>query len=208
MLDINNYDKRCIILAGLERALENQKKTSILTTVKKSTEQSKMKLYAGIMIPSTVRAQLYQRYINPSALYKLHSSFDTSMSLNDLRRVTSIFLKIGSLKFADVSELHDAQAAARIVQSMMQKYEGILRQFNVDDKGAVLFACFGLPPLSHENDSVYGVKAALEIAREFSESFNQFSIGVTTGVISISGIGYKTRTEYALVGCGTQVGII
>ena len=41
------------------------------------------------------------------------------------------------------------------MQLVIFQYEGIVRQFLVDDKGTVLIAAFGVPPLSHEGTSRY-----------------------------------------------------
>ena len=92
------------------------------------------------------------------------------------------------------------QKALTVVQTSISKHEGILRQFHVDDKGAIILVFFGLPPLAHKNDASQAIRAALEINTAFSEIFEHFSMGITTGVISIGGVGNSLRTEYALMG--------
>ncbi|KAI9223332.1 hypothetical protein BC828DRAFT_268396 [Blastocladiella britannica] len=92
------------------------------------------------------------------------------------------------------------QAVMTAVQVALKKFEGILRQFHVDDKGAVILAFFGLPPLAHKNDAMLGVQAGMLICEDLKRHFDEFSIGVTTGVISIGGVGNSLRTEYALMG--------
>ncbi|KAL7753070.1 hypothetical protein RI367_001522 [Sorochytrium milnesiophthora] len=240
--------------------------------------------------------EYYKQYINQSALFKLESDLRSAnpfqmnqgvnhlMSLNELRQVTTVFLKIGSLSFQAVDNYEDAlkeqkryiaeqeqtlktlqseyerlrqleqnmpadsaetasaqyaaqqveanveaasakldsskavqrdleitcaleleeavrkcQAALTSVQTVLKKHEGILRQFHVDDKGAVILAFFGLPPLAHKNDAKLGVQAGLELCEELSKHFDLFSIGITTGVVSIGGVGNSLRTEYALM---------
>ena len=191
----------CIVLSSLEKDIATRKlmkKQMSQTHSQRAFEvvQDREELFRRI--PYDLRVAVYQKYVNQSALHKLRSGFDTSMSLNELRQVTTLFIKVGDIKFENLSELEETQTAVTIVQKAMTKFEGSLRQFNVDDKGAVLLACFGLPPLAHENDAMYGVNAAMEIAKSFA-LFQEFSIGVSTGVISISGIGHTGRTEYALV---------
>jgi hypothetical protein len=92
-----------------------------------------------------------------------------------------------------------------IVQNALRRYEGSLRQKHVDDKGATILIFFGLPPLAHENDASYGLKAGLEICEKFSGAFDDFSIGITTGVVSIGGVGNENRIEYAVVSCLTCI---
>ena len=114
--------------------------------------------------------------------------------------MTTLFIKIESLK--DVSRddlLQQCQDAITVVQSALQRYDGSLRQFQVDDKGAAILCFFGLPPLAHENDSELGISAGIEIREKFLSMFEKFSIGVTTGVVSFGGVGATGRAEYAVV---------
>jgi hypothetical protein len=57
----------------------------------------------------------------------------------------------------------------------------------------------GLAPKAHDKDALYGVKAALDICHAFVRVVGIFSIGVTTGLVSINGVGNPVRTEYAVV---------
>lgn len=149
-------------------------------------------------IPFDLRVSLYKKYINHAVISKLLSGYDDLMAMNELRQLTTVFIHLGDLKFTSALELAQTQSAMESVQRAMTKYEGSLRQFHVDDKGATILAFFGLPPLAHENDAAYGLKAAIEIAKDFLK-FKSFSIGVTTGTVAIGGVGNKERTEYALV---------
>lgn len=156
--------------------------------------------------------ELIKRFINQSALFKLQMDFNQSkvfrieagveelMAMNELRQATTIFIKIGSLVTTDARlMLETAQEVISIVEGACKKYEGSMRQFHVDDKGAVILLFFGLPPLAHANDAIFGIKAATEIKDKFDRSFDSFSIGLTTGNISIGAVGNAVRTEYALV---------
>ena len=39
----------------------------------------------------------------------------------------------------------------------------------------------------------------MEICEKFQGAFDDFSIGITTGVVSIGGVGNENRIEYAVV---------
>ena len=67
-----------------------------------------------------------------------------------------------------------------------QAYEGTLRQMVTDDKGTSLLTVFGLPPWSHENDALFGVRAALEIRKLFESLCADWAIAVTTGARSLA----------------------
>ncbi|KNC97873.1 uncharacterized protein SPPG_09415 [Spizellomyces punctatus DAOM BR117] len=201
---IGDYDKRCIILQGLEKA-----RRKLAPPLPASNDD----LALWDIVPPAVNVELYRNFINQSALFKLQADISQSrlfhlesgltdlLGLYELRQVTTVFIRIGSLRrWESIAKLQEAQEAMRIVQSAFTRFEGSLRQFHVDEKGAVILAFFGLPPLAHENDATFGIKAALEICSQFTEMFDDFSIGITTGVVSIGGVGNSVRTEYAVMG--------
>ncbi|KAJ3382209.1 hypothetical protein HDU92_004893 [Lobulomyces angularis] len=245
---IGSYDKRCIILTGLESA--KRKMRHLQSTKMSVTEDSLMvnetspglkkkrstvcqaagagaiealeqgdsiaSLDAANILPDLVQAaavDMYKLFINPSALYKLQTDINQSrlfrvdagltdlMSLRESRQVTTIFIRIGALtKWDSEATLNSAQEAMTVVQEALRKYEGSLRQKHVDDKGATILIFFGLPPLAHENDASFGLKAGLEICEKFTDLFDDFSIGITTGMVSIGGVGNENRIEYAVMG--------
>ncbi|KAJ3367248.1 hypothetical protein GGF31_007666 [Allomyces arbusculus] len=293
---LESYDtKKCYIVNGLEPSAINY----ILPPGEANENNGFMDLWdvqlSGDPRPEGIDG--YRQYINQSALFKLANDLQAAspfqlnqgvahlMSLNELRQVTTVFIKIGSLSFAPVEAVEDAikeqegfineqeenlvqirrdilaardtqvapqatpdvvtemestirdletqyadastalaasrqvlkrleadakvalkdalarcQGAMTEVQVALKRREGILRQFHVDDKGAVILAFFGLPPLAHKDDAVLGLRAAMEIVVEFRKLFEKFSVGVSTGVVSIGGVGNSLRTEYALMG--------
>ena len=133
-------------------------------------------------------------------MFRVDAGLTDLMSLRESRQITTIFIRIGSLtKWESKTTLEDAQLAMTVVQEALRKYEGTLRQKHVDDKGATILIFFGLPPLAHENDASFGLKAGLEICEKFQDMFDDFSIGITTGIVSIGGVGNENRIEYAVV---------
>ncbi|KAJ3417194.1 hypothetical protein HDV05_006400 [Chytridiales sp. JEL 0842] len=201
-INIGDYDKRCIIIHGLERA--KRKFTKAESALSLTPEPA----------PTQNCIDNCKHYINDSALFKLQADISQSklfriesnlsnlLSLHELRQVTTVFIRLGPglQKWDSKDSLEQAQQIMTTVQKALKKYEGSLRQFHVDDKGAVILAFFGLPPLAHLNDANHGIKAVLEIHAEFSTFLEQFSIGITTGVVSIGGVGNNSRTEYAVMG--------
>ena len=202
-LNLGDYDKRCIILTGLEKAQRKAPPAQIDDESDMVELDKKQKEY---------QIELYKHFIDRSALFKLQADANQCrlfqmdsgilelLSLTELRQVTTIFIKIGSLQVAHRNDiLEESQKAISAVQNTLNKCEGSLRQFHVDDKGAVILCFFGLPPLAHENDATLGIKAGIEIREKFSEMFDNFSIGITTGVVSFGGVGAIGRAEYAVV---------
>jgi hypothetical protein len=213
---IGNYDKRCIILTGLENA--KRKDGTPNNPILNRGIKHERPILGGVRDVAKankivhITNELTKRFINQSALFKLQMDLNQSkvfrmeagveelMKLNELRQVTTVFMKVGGLVAADPKlMLETAQEVITIVEMACRKYEGSMRQFHVDDKGAVILIFFGLPPLAHTNDATYGLKAAIEIKEKFEKQVEVFSIGLTTGAVSIGAVGNGIRTEYALV---------
>ncbi|RKO89320.1 nucleotide cyclase, partial [Blyttiomyces helicus] len=204
--DIGDYDKRCVILEGLERA---RRKSTVPLPPPRANEEVDL----WDVVPTHWNVELYKSFMNHSAIYKLQADINQSrifrfdsglnelLGISELRQVTTVFIRIGSLRRWDnPALLNDAQHAMSVVQNSLQRYEGSLRQFHVDEKGAVILCFFGLPPLAHENDASFGIKAGLDVCGQFTDYFDDFAIGITTGVVSIGGVGTSVRTEYAVMG--------
>lgn len=118
--------------------------------------------------------------------------------LADLRRVTVLFASMPAL--TELSTLEQAQQVVRTMQETLYRYEGSVNKINVDDKGVTMVAALGLPPLSHEDDPVLGVQAALGIHKALAELGFPSAIGVTTGRAFCGTIGNDIRREYTMIG--------
>jgi class 3 adenylate cyclase len=122
--------------------------------------------------------------------------------LAELRRVTVMFVNLTSLTYERGQQVQ-LEAINEVLCSMQRivfRYEGMVRQFIVDDKGTVLIAVFGVPPFGHEDDAGRGMKTAWEIHHKLLESKVSNSIGVTTGKVFCGSVGSSKRQEYAMVG--------
>ncbi|KAI9469638.1 MAG: hypothetical protein EXX96DRAFT_586924 [Benjaminiella poitrasii] len=127
--------------------------------------------------------QFYYKYINRSALYRMQRSSDDNLPAQ-FREVTIMFVSLGKTNVEDAEGVANVQKAVMIVIQILIKYEGMLQQFAIDDKGATLLSVFGLPPLSHEREAVFAAKAALEIRDCYHyQGFTGFSISLSTGII-------------------------
>jgi len=202
-IQIGGYDKRCVIVKGLENCV---RKVPVLPLDKEAA----FDIFDSV---PNINIELYKPFINPYALYKLKDDIQNCpvfgirddlehlMSIYDTRQVTTVFIRVSTLKFKSMDSLGIAQETMVIVQSYIKKYEGCIRQFHCDDKGALLLIFFGLPPFGHTDDAIRGVKAALSISKELARIFPEknYSFGVTTGVIAVGGVGKSIRTEYAMV---------
>lgn len=125
---------------------------------------------------------------------------------NETRYVSTIFVNLGLtsqdlLAAGQYNEaMHKVHDVLHAVQTAVYRYEGSINKFLMDDKGSTLIACFGLPPVSHEDDSLRAVLAALLICEKLFDLGLQASIGITTGPVFCGVVGNRTRREYTILG--------
>ncbi|HYF61215.1 MAG TPA: adenylate/guanylate cyclase domain-containing protein, partial [Herpetosiphonaceae bacterium] len=118
--------------------------------------------------------------------------------LAELRRVTVLFVNLPDLN--EPARAAQAQATIRALQSVLYHYEGSINKISVDEKGVMLIAALGLPPLAHEDDVARGVEAAMAMAEHLAAQGMRCAIGITTGRAFCGSVGSSTRREYTMIG--------
>ncbi len=118
--------------------------------------------------------------------------------LAELRRVTSLFIKVPEMRRSMDTEI--SQRLVQALQGAIYRYEGSVNKISVDEKGVSLLAAFGLPPFSHEDDPLRGVLAAQDIRNAVGELGMECFIGVATGRVFCGVIGNEDRREYTING--------
>lgn len=117
-----------------------------------------------------------------------------------LRPMTVLFIGTTELHYRDEEDLETFNQLVRALQRTLYRFEGSLNKVAVDDKGTVIMALFGAPPLAHQDDSVRGVKAALEIQGQAQRMSLPLAIGITTGLVFAGPVGSERRFEYTVMG--------
>jgi class 3 adenylate cyclase/tetratricopeptide (TPR) repeat protein len=144
--------------------------------------------------------QRLKAYVPPAVLTHLDGvHFTTAEYLAELRTVTVIFCNL-DVKYEGDDSPKKLQLAFVGMQAILNRFEGTVRQFILDDKGSVLIAAFGLPPLAHEDDAVRAVEASMELKKVLELLQVKPSIGITTGRAFCGAVGSESRREYAMVG--------
>jgi len=120
--------------------------------------------------------------------------------LVDLRPLSVIFLKITTFRSKTDNDLAEVQQLMTLMQESIYEFEGSINRFGFDDKGAVLLAAFGLPPLVHEDDEYRAVMATCKLISKLNEAGHQCVAGITTGTAFCGTVGSPRRSEYTMHG--------
>ncbi|GIW78337.1 MAG: hypothetical protein KatS3mg105_0144 [Gemmatales bacterium] len=120
--------------------------------------------------------------------------------LAELRRVSVLFVNLPGLDQTASDALAAMQHCIQSLQTAIYRYEGAINKLNVDDKGITLVAVLGLPPLTHEDDTIRAVHVALAIEKELQASHLPYAIGLATGRVYCGEIGGQKRREYTIMG--------
>ncbi len=118
--------------------------------------------------------------------------------LAELRHVTVLFVNLPDCDFHVSAER--AQELAAALQEELDRHEATINKLSVDSHGTSLVAATGLPPLSHDDDAVRGVRSALAIAEALERMGRPGAIGVATGQAFCGPIGNESRREYTMIG--------
>ena len=140
----------------------------------------------------------WRDYVPGAALFKIEAGLSDWMA--ELREVSIIFCKIIGLEYPRPDYLAELQAAALVLQRGLYRFEGSLNQLLVDDKGTVMVAAFGLPPVAHDDDPARAIEAALDILQGLRELGLDAALGISTGRVFCGVRGGRQRREYCLIG--------
>ena len=138
----------------------------------------------------------FRPYIPGAIIHRI--SAGQSDWLAELRKVTILFINLPQLSHN--TSLETAHEIMRLIQQLVYRHEGSINKISQDDKGVMIDAAFGLPPLAHTDDPVRGIQAAMMVRQELQARGLQGSIGVTTGRVFCGLIGTNRRREYTFLG--------
>ena len=96
--------------------------------------------------------------------------------------------------------LERLQAFLTASQEVIYRYEGSLNKLAVDDKGTVLLAMFGAPPLAHADDAARAAQAARDLLVMAEAQGLALAVGVATGPVFAGPVGSTNRREYTVMG--------
>ncbi len=138
----------------------------------------------------------FRPYIPGAIIHRI--SAGQSDWLAELRKVTILFINLPEMSHN--TSLETAHEIMRLIQQLVYRHEGSINKISQDDKGVMIDAAFGLPPLAHSDDPVRGIQSVLLIRDELQARGLRGAIGVTTGRVFCGLIGTNRRREYTFLG--------
>jgi class 3 adenylate cyclase/tetratricopeptide (TPR) repeat protein len=120
--------------------------------------------------------------------------------LAELRPMSLLFIGVSGLDYTAPDALERLQAFLTTSQAVIYRYEGSLNKLAVDDKGTVLLAMFGAPPLAHADDAARAAQAARDLLVMAEAQGLAMAIGVATGPVFAGPVGSTNRREYTVMG--------
>jgi class 3 adenylate cyclase len=144
----------------------------------------------------TGQEELLHAFVPPAVLGRLVAHAEW---LAESRAVSVVLCAVPGLTSAESAELTRVHDCVRIAHEMVSRYEGTMR-VDIDDKGLLLLAVFGLPPRAHEDDAVRAVLVAGELQRSVSTFQPGVGVGVATGRALCGAFGNNTRRDYMVRG--------
>jgi class 3 adenylate cyclase len=138
-----------------------------------------------------------------AGMQSLHG--DDTGSLAEVRRLTVLFLLIsgwntnGSEGVTEDSFM-SLHLIFRDMQQVLHDHDGVVKELSVDDKGCVLVAGFGVPPVVGQRlPGVAACLAGLQMLAALQRRGCAGCIGIATGQVFCASLGSKVRREFALV---------
>lgn len=151
------------------------------------------------------------KFVPQAITFGLDSSSDDSLKDlqqfqidAEIRDATVVFVKLAGKKIEEIhgsrSILSTFQDTFTCIQELLSRYDGLLRQFILDDKGIVLIVAFGIAHFTHVDDPLRALDFATDVCSALgSKEINCF-VGIATGRVYAGPVGDQSRQDFALVG--------
>jgi predicted ATPase/class 3 adenylate cyclase len=122
--------------------------------------------------------------------------------LTELRPAVALFVKFSGIDY-DTDENSGVKLNRFVtwVQKALARYEGVLIDVSIGDKGSYLYCEFGAP-IAHENDTWRALTVALEIRAPSADMdfIRDVRIGVSAGTMRTGAYGGTARRTYGVLG--------
>ncbi|HYF65522.1 MAG TPA: AAA family ATPase, partial [Herpetosiphonaceae bacterium] len=146
-----------------------------------------------------ITMELVKPWLLPEVWARLERSGDEFIT--ELRPAVAVFGRFAVPGELDPAAAADLDAYVRWVQASVARYEGVVLQLTIGEKGSFFYAAFGAP-IAHENDAVRAVLVAHELLRppEALALGHDLGIGISCGVMRTGAYGSASRRTYGVLG--------
>lgn len=147
-----------------------------------------------------LRTEDIRPWLLPAVFARLNTAQPSFLA--ELRPAVSLFMRFGGIDFElDPDAGSKLDGYVRWVQSVVNKYDGILVQLTIGDKGSYLYAAFGAP-IAHDDDAARALRAAIELqSPPRAQSYiTPPQIGISRGRMRVGPYGGTTRRTYGVLG--------
>ena len=157
-----------------------------------------------LLFPQTNGDSLQLDKLRPwllSAVYQREQAGLISF-LTELRPAVPLFMSFSGIDYDnDPAAEQKLNAFVAHAQRLIAKYDGVLLQLVIGDKGSYLYAAFGVFT-AHEDDAQRAVYAALELKQTSQQlpHIQTTQTGISLGTLRVGAYGNATRQTYAALG--------
>ncbi|HET9224255.1 MAG TPA: AAA family ATPase, partial [Roseiflexaceae bacterium] len=150
------------------------------------------------IVPDDLPDALVRPWLSPSVYTWLRASPDPFLA--ELRPAVALMLQFSGIDYDQDDAGARLDAHIRGVQEIVTRYEGVLVDLTMADKGGYLYAAFGAP-VAHEDDARRAVQAALALQPLSDAPFGEgVRIGLSQGIMRTGPYGSITRRAYGVLG--------
>jgi predicted ATPase/class 3 adenylate cyclase len=121
--------------------------------------------------------------------------------ITELRPAVALFGRFNAGGDGDPAGSAALDAYVRWVQGVVARYEGVVLQLTIGEKGSFFYAAFGAP-VAHEDDSLRAMLAALELRQPPQQLAigMAIGIGIASGIMRTGAYGSPIRRTYGVLG--------
>ncbi|HMA37868.1 MAG TPA: tetratricopeptide repeat protein [Chloroflexia bacterium] len=155
--------------------------------------------------PERWSAAQVRPWLLPAVYERLTAGYEEFLA--DLRPAVALFLRFGGIDYdADPQAGTQLDAWIRWVQAVLGRYDGVLIQLTIGDKGSYLYAAFGAP-VSHADDVTRAVAAAAELRAPPAAlaMITPIQIGISAGRMWAGAYGGAASRTYGVLGDETNL---
>ncbi|OUM65933.1 hypothetical protein PIROE2DRAFT_7008 [Piromyces sp. E2] len=186
-LNLGAYDKKCIVIDNVD---------GIARKVAEMSEESENE-GTDNSLNLEDKIERYARFVNDDLVYRFQACLYEIPKYHEELKLTTLIIKTDEFPLESNDDLEIIQKLINLTIKTLTKYEGVLNKLYYEDNKLNFECIFGAPPFVHENDALYAVEAAIEIAGFLRRLLNTcYYISITTGISWFTGLGNNNYSHF------------